>query len=433
MDYQHTMNLNIKTPLWVGNIDSKTNFPKPTGIMGSLRWWTEVFIRALDKNACDPINDESCPENNNHQKNCYCYACMIFGATGLRRMFKLSAHGGKQIFGGNPINIKPAGRRHGWYLGGGLTGEIFLNIVELDPFFSPALIQAPLMVASHWGGIGARTQHGYGVVEIQDLPAISFEAFKEALSWAVSAKRLALSNVQVRKNMREILPDLREMFFAKVQFDAKNKWWKQVDGIKPERTRPDNRISTWTQSDSVPIVPALKNWLRYTDEGKKIWQFQQDNGAIENWLFGTTKNVCAFCHRNVKNNKFDKRKYWCNNCRRTLSSDKIANKISSKINISCAYRVGERWEFRIWGWIPTQFPESFNRDSFMDSLKTSLNDSSDNSIQMPFQRLLGENTSNYQLVTWREFNSPRDTVMNNQGNIERYIQSLLKGEENRDS
>ena len=41
--------LKIKTPLWTGDIDSRSDLLQPTGIIGSLRWWTEAILRRMDK------------------------------------------------------------------------------------------------------------------------------------------------------------------------------------------------------------------------------------------------------------------------------------------------------------------------------------------------------------------------------------------------
>ncbi len=78
------------TPLWTGDIDSKSNVLQPTGIMGSLRWWTEIILRGMDKFICDPTTDDRCPQRDENSKiEKYCSACLIFGATGLRRLFKI--------------------------------------------------------------------------------------------------------------------------------------------------------------------------------------------------------------------------------------------------------------------------------------------------------------------------------------------------------
>jgi CRISPR-associated protein Cmr1 len=100
-------------------------------------------------------------------------------------------------------------------------------------------------------------------------------------------------------------------------------------------------------------------------------------------------------------------------------------KQSSKINISCAYPVNDNlWELRIWGWIPkNDLPAGFNRDGFLDDLKQALTGSG--SVTIPWNQLLGDQTKNHKLKVWREFDSPRDTVKPNEGNISDYIQSLL--------
>ncbi|HCF37538.1 MAG TPA: type III-B CRISPR module RAMP protein Cmr1, partial [Thermosipho africanus] len=38
------MNLQIKTPIWTGDVDSKSDIIRSTGIVGSLRWWTETLL-----------------------------------------------------------------------------------------------------------------------------------------------------------------------------------------------------------------------------------------------------------------------------------------------------------------------------------------------------------------------------------------------------
>ena len=37
--------LQIKTPLWTGDIDAKSKRIRATGFMGSLRWWAEALLR----------------------------------------------------------------------------------------------------------------------------------------------------------------------------------------------------------------------------------------------------------------------------------------------------------------------------------------------------------------------------------------------------
>ncbi|WP_228369053.1 MULTISPECIES: type III-B CRISPR module RAMP protein Cmr1 [Pseudothermotoga] len=53
--------MQAKTPIWTGNIDSKSDTIQPTGIMGSLRWWTEDLLRGMNDFACDPTGKTICP------------------------------------------------------------------------------------------------------------------------------------------------------------------------------------------------------------------------------------------------------------------------------------------------------------------------------------------------------------------------------------
>ncbi|MBT1279455.1 type III-B CRISPR module RAMP protein Cmr1 [Thermoanaerobacter sp. CM-CNRG TB177] len=430
-------NLRVKTPIWTGNIDTKSDILQSTNIMGSIRWWFEAIIRGLDKYACDPTGYGRCPrEGKDRGEKYYCPVCIVFGATGMRRMFKLIVDGGEKVFGGSSINIKPSGRNRGWYLGSGIKGEMKMNIIALDKDFDKSLILTPLIIASKWGGIGAKIQHGYGVVEIENFPEINFNEFTDAVE-KITEERPSKLGIILRHENDNGLPNLKEMFFAKVQFKVTNdNWWKSVDGLGA--CANDQRMIEWISSGSVPIAPAIKNWLRYGN-GRELWENNnknQDKG-IENFLFGTTNRVCHSCYGKVQKDRDNPQNFWCPNCRKSIKKEETFEKIASKINISCAYRVGENlWEFKIWGWIPkNDLPAEFDRDSFLDNFKQSLtgNDikqtSTDSgSISIPWNNLLGNQTKNHELKVWREFDSLRDTVKPNENNIKNYLQSLLKGE-----
>jgi CRISPR-associated protein Cmr1 len=375
------MKITIITPIWTGDIDLKSDWLHSTGIIGSLRWWTEAILRGMRKFACDPAGDERCPKKIKDEMQ-YCPACLIFGATGIRRLFRLEISGGEKIFDGGAINIKPQQRNRGWYLGSGLKGEIDLNIIPLDRDFDENLVLVPLAIAAKWGGIGAKTQHGYGVVELVDKVGLRFENFQDALDKILKNERLHKLNIKERNDTNDALPNIKEMFFAKVQLEVQNNdWWKEVDGIKPVSN--DQRLEKWIETGSVPISPAIKNWLRYGN-GTSLWKTNNQDSKIENWLFGTIRN----------------------------------NKSASKINVSCAYKINNtKWEFRIWGWIPEGL-QGFNRNNFLDNLKEALD--GNGKITIPWTSLLGKFTKNHKLKVWREFNSLNERDINN------YLQSLLE-------
>ncbi|MGQ9638453.1 MAG: RAMP superfamily CRISPR-associated protein, partial [Thermodesulfobacteriota bacterium] len=398
------------------------------------RWFTEAILRGLNKFACDPNGDDRCPtkvRKNNQEIAQYCTACLIFGATGMRRLFRIEIDGGKKVFDGGAINIKPDGRNRGWYLGSGLIETINFKIAPLNKDFDENLVFVPLAIATKWGGLGAKTQVGYGVVEFENYPEIKFEIFNNALSDLNRKERLENLNVEERSGKSNSLPNIKEMFFAKIQFEANGDWWKEVDGIKKRGNRNgyinDSKMQKWIDSGSVPIAPAIKNWLRFGN-GKNIWQ-TGNNKNIENWLFGSTKRVCANCYTEVNKDKNNPQNFWCTTCKKSLKDKETFERTSSKINISCAYRIDNYLsEFRIWGWIPkNNLPNGFNRDSFLNNLKVSLDGSG--SVKIPWDNLFGSKTQKHRLKVWREFYSPTGTVKANKNDINEYLQNLLKVEE----
>lgn len=429
------LKLTCLTPLWTGDIDSRSNVLQLTGFIGSLRWWTETILRAMDIFACDPTEDSRCPQKRgNSRTDEFCCSCLIFGATGLRRLFRADIEGGNRIFTGGALNIKPDGRTHGWYLGNGIVGNISFKIIPLDNAFDENLILIPLLIASKWAGIGAKTQHGYGVIKIEDLTEINFGKFQEAIKKIKDQTRLSILKIGLRNDTSSGFPNLKEMFFAKVQFEvSNNEWWKEVDGIKKDTTRKyegyinDQRMISWVNSASVPVAPAIKNWIRYLN-GKNLWQGGNSiqNRQIENWLFGTTERVCSICYEKVGKDRNDHQKFWCYSCRKSLTPEKTFERLSSKINISCAYKVNNnKWEIRIWGWLPKDnYPEGFNRERFLNQLKQALTGNR-GSLSVPWSQLLGSQTLNHNLTVWREYNSSRDTIKPNESDITNFMQSLI--------
>ena len=239
------ISLKIKTPLWTGDVDSKSDLLQSTGIIGSLRWWTEVILRGMDNFVCDPAGNDRCPkekEDGNKKISLYCSACLIFGTTGMRRIFRLEINGGARIFDGGSINIRPDGRNRGWYLGSGLKERVDLHIISLNRDFDENLVLVPLTIVAKWGGVGAKTQHGYGILEIEGCPKIDFNDFRNAIEKITEKQKLSSLKLRLRSGSNNGLPNLKEMFFAKVQFEVDgDDWWKDVDGIKQVLEPKDRR------------------------------------------------------------------------------------------------------------------------------------------------------------------------------------------------
>ncbi len=86
----------------------------------------------------------------------------------------------------------------------------------------------------------------------------------------------------------------------------------------------------------------------------------------------------------------------------TVQGDRMA----SKIKVSQPYGDGM---LRVWGWIPqeaTQYRNGWNRDRVAQAIHDHLQ-------------------TNYALQVWREFDSPRDSVVANSGDMAVFLRSLL--------
>jgi CRISPR-associated protein Cmr1 len=313
---------------------------------------------------------------------------MLFGSTDIRRNFKLiieheelsDSYRDRHI-----INIKPDERNRGWYLDKGKIGNFDLNLIALTLNVDLSPVNLALKIASKWGAIGAKTQIGYGVVEIADnKDPITIKNLKENFEKMIN-DRLNLINIKLRRFYDKKLPNLKEFFFSKIQFKVSNvyneSWWENINIVKTEN---EKQLREWYyNSNSFPIAPSIKNWLRFKNGQNLI---KNNNNTVKNFLYGKSKES------------------------------------ASKINISSAYQVKENlWEFRIWGWIPQK--KDFDREEFLNNLKSCLNGSNED-IKIPWDEILGSNISNVNLIIWREFNSERDSI-NNYNRIEDFIESLL--------
>lgn len=396
---QKWLTLKLLSPLWVGGIEGSTTVAREIGLLGSLRWWYEAILRSLGYRTCDPTSrDGQCSFNHEayHKSSAdnevgrltdagLCPACQVYGATGFSRAFRLEVSGGTLCFDDHrPIPLKPSGRTRGWFLGSGLVGDLTMTIIPLRSGFDKMAVLLPLAIAARWGGLGARTQLGYGVVHVPDE---SLFYVGELDAWCDGLPQGTNGDFQV-------LPDLRDFFFTKLQFTVTpgdhGDWWKEVDGIKNTLTN-DNRIQEWSRSGSVPIAPALKNWMRF--------------GGVSGCsaIAGvTTQGVPDFVYGKSHGRERQR----------------------SHIHISCAYHpsndIQSLWEFRLWGWLPEGVaPGVFKREDFLDDLKQKLE-----AHEVPWQSILGQKVQAVQLKKWREFNSPRDSYKQID-DAYRFLKSLL--------
>jgi len=116
--------------------------------------------------------------------------------------------------------------------------------------------------------------------------------------------------------------------------------------------------------------------------------------------------------RDTFNLKYDLRQLFAQDKRlRHFTMGTVKGKrIAAKVKMSRPYGDGL---MRVWGWIPEQaevYQGSWNRNAVVDAI---------------YQHL----SANYNLQTWREINSPRDTDIPNNGDAQAFLRGLLVIEE----
>lgn len=189
----HKISFLVKTltPIWSGGVDRDSNKVHETSIVGSLRWWYEGIIRGMEGDACDPTKDP-CPKG--EKKKLRCAACELFGCTGWSRKFRLEignidtiplffvvnpnvylSNGNWlfRIFGGQDLGGIKTGR--------GLDTKFTFGVKTLwskNPFELVVtalrgkgqdvidIFSYLLWLATTYGAIGAKTQNGFGQVQV---------------------------------------------------------------------------------------------------------------------------------------------------------------------------------------------------------------------------------------------------------------------------
>jgi len=331
-----TLNVTIKTltPLWTGGVDGKMDRVHETGILGSLRWWYEAIVRGLGGWACDPVSDGRCPDKDGN----YCDACAVFGATGLQRAFRVE---GPVWWNEDPnkrLTIKVKNNR-GWYLGRGFMGQADLKFTPLrlpEGLTREDLWQSLLLtwtLVTRWSGLGPKTQQGYGVVQAE------FEGATLDVEQALQA----FEKLHNRSNRREVShndtwPSLDGFFFVKVRFNLGEQepqdWLRQGT----TRIRPDEEINWYLAqpNDGDPVLP-LAPVVRYHLRGL------------------------------IKRTKHNNQWVFSHNARHHLVGEQGQK---SLIHVSHAYKIeNNRWEFRIWGWIPESLTDGIDRLTVLQYLR----------------------------------------------------------------
>jgi len=369
-------------------------------------------VRGLGGHACDPTSEERCPDKDGRR----CAACELFGCTGWARKFRLKVSDGEKLFEGQNILIpservhqsKKGPRAGGWFVfGDSRVGKIEFELIPLRPV-DLAPIHTILALISRHASLGPKGSSGYGVIHAQDI--------QPALTWLD-----AFPNSTPARD--QSLPNFRDFFFARFQFDEpvndKN-WWQKIHGIRQAvngklddgtSPRPLQKrkveIEQMIKQGILPLAPAIRKWLRYQ------WPHGLDPKEAH-FVFGEAQAVCPKCYfPGFKPDRQDKDYSWCPNCKQRFKKGDEIPTTASKIHVSYAYRLDNKWEFRIWGWLPCVGAIQ-SRDEFLKALKDQLSGDS------LWQHVFGNTGIKPKLIEWHDL--PCD-----QTDGRAYLQELLGG------
>jgi len=187
------------TPLWTGGSERNSAVARETGLLGSMRWWYEGIVRGMGGQACDPANGDRCEfdaKDRRPPEEQLCPACWLFGCTGWQRRFRVEATGLEshalffvasgsvyqaagnwlwRIFGGPDAGGQRSGRGANTTFSFGdlhaLWGEAAaLRVVPLRGDAQDTLDRVAFLldVVARWGALGAKPQHGFGQIKIDD-------------------------------------------------------------------------------------------------------------------------------------------------------------------------------------------------------------------------------------------------------------------------
>jgi CRISPR-associated protein Cmr1 len=208
--HERILHFETRTPIWTGGASGKMDRLHETGLLGSLRWWFELFVRGMGGDVSDPVSDNQDkrsaldPEKYEKLKHLesqrerllksgVCDVSQVFGATGWRRRFRLVVQSSalleyKSGFreGRNNVSIKSdrTGRRGNatWYLPAyPQAGQFAFRLQSLAPDFDVNVVAGLLQFLVDYAAIGAKNQVGLGVVKFKDDERVATDAFHEWL------------------------------------------------------------------------------------------------------------------------------------------------------------------------------------------------------------------------------------------------------------
>jgi CRISPR-associated protein Cmr1 len=346
VDIMDRIELRTLTPLWTGDIKRNSAHVKDTSIIGSLRWWYEAMMNKLGGSTCDPTSSPCSFSYKAYKKSGkledglkeVCDVCKLFGCTGYRRRFRLKAgelrnmplfflsHQNVYLSNGNWLSRIYDGSKHRTNKGTSFSFkkrmlfssnpfEIRIITVDInhDVFSS---IYFLLWFASEYGGIGAKTQNGFGQVKMIGPNDKLLKEGKESIRNRVGIEQ---------KNRNGTTFDLNDFFSVEYEIEDRNPYY----GVGKEIGDPGDFEY---RKYFIPCAFDVRYKMRSRNPFTKMG---------ENW------GMRPFFIREFGSNKEARQKT------KSLLGDDV-KRTSSRIFVSHLFKEnkGENYHIKIWGFIP---------------------------------------------------------------------------------
>ncbi|WNY26327.1 type III-B CRISPR module RAMP protein Cmr1 [Methanolapillus ohkumae] len=321
------LKLTTLTPFFTGGVDGICDRLHETSLIGSMRWWFEAIVRGFGGYACDPT-EHKCKDND------LCAACFVFGATGHKRLFRLKTD--LELINDESNNsLKVEAKNSKWYIKRGLfvknaTVKLIYSKQEhllpsenndetsikkvLSSEELKNMLLLTLKIMSINGSFGGGTSYGNGVLNI--------DCDRVDKNIAIHGFNKLKNHFPVSISSNDSKPKLNDFFFTKIQFKK-----IQINAV------PEKESKWYTDNRIIPISPQMRYYLRSLIREDK--NFSKDE----------RHRLMGFVPNNHENEQ----------------------KFSSLIRISNAYPLNENeYEFRIWGWFPSDFEK---KDEILNKYK----------------------------------------------------------------
>lgn len=227
-----TLELKTLTPIWTGGVDGTAGRLHASGIIGSLRWWYEVIVRGLDLWVSDPTSDnpeqrsifdakayeqakregKSAEEALAAGLTTVCPVSYIFGATGWSRQFHLQLNKNPKV----PLHFRSSLKINKTWLENVFTTQnqnsldtmkvtygdvpLVFHFRGFDTDYVKSQLLLILNVINNYASLGAKPQHGFGVIQLSENQRINISNETKTLKEKVIEKNLSQTGPAVQTN-----------------------------------------------------------------------------------------------------------------------------------------------------------------------------------------------------------------------------------------